>query len=547
MAEDQAHLAPALGMLAQLASPTAPCSNMIPASASLIPLEPGSPDLLTPAVLSKLLARALCVVSAQPVESFESWIEREHRQVPADRAPAPTDPRITMQLERVPIKIEPYAIDNGLVDTSIAGRFEQASEGMSAAVSGDRRVVWCPACCRDRPRDPATGSAAGDSKLVYARGSSGDLYAACLDGCSVEALAHGAAVDIREHEAERALLKSESARLEREAEAAAIAAESDLLAEPARAVDWLIPGLVPAQATTVLVGASGAKKTWLLIHAAICVAAGIPFLGRAAQRGRVLLLLLEDHEINRARIEPIALGLGTTLEALNGWLDVPRPSTFSLKADSPSSMAELGRRQRVRGYSLIGIDNISEVRSSASQSSESDATTMGLALQPLKWLASDGVVNGERVTASSPAIFTLHHANKNGDPRGSTAIQQHSSYMIQVEAASQKPDAAITIDTIDGCRVSSPGFAPIKLRYRGTLPKPVVPELADERKAAPAPKLDPRRARILAALSRERGMKTNELCTAVGGRRADVIKERGALEADGLIEERDGLWYLATP
>ncbi len=145
------------------------------------------------------------------------------------------------------------------------------------------------------------------------------------------------------------------------------------------------------------------------------------------------------------------------------------------------------------------------------------------------------------MTDEPPGILTLHHAGKSGDPRGSTAIQQHSSYMLGIAATSQR-DAPITIETIAGCRIAPSAFAPIKIRYRGMVPEPVTPEIVDDRKAA-APKADPLRGKILAALSRDRGVSVNELRAAVRKRKEDVAAMRDTLEAEGEIEQRDGLWY----
>lgn len=475
-------------------------------------------------------------------------LDAAHARVQRDAAARPRDPRLDLPLEHIPLDPHLPSHDLGGDDPGPAARFIAATEGVveaRAPIAGSSRsAVWCAACVFDRPRGP-DGLAPGRAGLIIDHAPNGSLVAACLLGCSADAIARAGAIDVATWETE---LRDEQ-RAARELESDGIADLASPLALTARPVEWLIPDLLPARATTLLVGASGAKKSWVAIHAAICVAAGIPFLGRPVQRGKVLLLLLEDHHHNRVRIEAIARGLGTSLEQLVGWLDCPPPSIFKLRSDEPTSMRQLGEWQRRRGYSAIVVDNLSEIRSGTSQSSESDATVMGLALAPLKRLASDGTVDDVVVAEDPPSIMVLHHAGANGQPRGSTAILQHMTYAVQVEAASQRPEAPLTIDTIDGCRVSAPDFQPIKLRYRGVMPAAVVPEPAgDERRVAPPPKADDARAKILAALVATPGMNATALAEAVGGNKATGIAARKALADEDVIEQRaDGLWYLAAP
>lgn len=56
----------------------------------------------------------------------------------------------------------------------------------------------------------------------------------------------------------------------------------------------LIKGLIPARSLGIVVGDSGVGKSPLLYQAAICVSAGIPFLGRATLSGPVLYLDFEN-------------------------------------------------------------------------------------------------------------------------------------------------------------------------------------------------------------------------------------------------------------
>jgi AAA domain len=58
--------------------------------------------------------------------------------------------------------------------------------------------------------------------------------------------------------------------------------------------EYIIEGLVPKQSISLLVGDSGLGKSPFLYQAAISVAAGVPFLGKAVRPGRVLYMDSEN-------------------------------------------------------------------------------------------------------------------------------------------------------------------------------------------------------------------------------------------------------------
>src|SRR5258708_37628378 len=81
-------------------------------------------------------------------------------------------------------------------------------------------------------------------------------------------------------------------------------------AEELKTADYIIGGLVPQQAITMIVGDSGLGKSPLLYQAGMCVAAGLSFLGRTVRQGRVLYI---DHENGLAQIDTLARRLATFL------------------------------------------------------------------------------------------------------------------------------------------------------------------------------------------------------------------------------------------
>src|SRR3990170_1404334 len=59
---------------------------------------------------------------------------------------------------------------------------------------------------------------------------------------------------------------------------------------PPPPLEWCVDGLLPLSSVSMLVGDPGAKKTFLAIDLAVCVAIGKPWLGRQVRQGPVLFI-----------------------------------------------------------------------------------------------------------------------------------------------------------------------------------------------------------------------------------------------------------------
>lgn len=67
-----------------------------------------------------------------------------------------------------------------------------------------------------------------------------------------------------------------------------------LRARELSASPFLIKGLLPTRSISLLVGDSGLGKSPLVYQAGLCIAAGVPFLGRETTKGRVLIADFEN-------------------------------------------------------------------------------------------------------------------------------------------------------------------------------------------------------------------------------------------------------------
>jgi hypothetical protein len=209
-------------------------------------------------------------------------------------------------------------------------------------------------------------------------------------------------------------------------------------------------------------------------------------------------------------------------------------------------MATFATWVRAFGYSLVVIDNATEVRSTRSQSAENDSTIISAALIPLARLAQEGMINGERVADRPPALVVLHHAGADGSLRGSTAFLQHADYVLEARAKNPKdPESAVSIALGEGSRLVGDGL-PTELRFRGFVPGPVTAVLA-EREAAPESKVANTakpREKLLGVIRSMAPAKWTPIRDAFGGDPARAAELRDELAADHAIEKRDGLWIV---
>jgi hypothetical protein len=451
--------------------------------------------------------------------------------------------------ESIPSRLEkrdPYTTQSRISDAIENCLASMPVEGLTS-----RRRCACPSTSMcggvalHREEDWSARRAA--RSLVYEISSHG-IRVRCMNGCEPAPIAVGIATTVTGYET---LLVNEF-NAEQKARAAARRARMDQLVDPfvystAAEQLWIYQGFIPSQALSLWRAPTEHMKTWVMLHAAICAAAGLPFLGRrVARRCRVLVVCLESRAINLSRIEPLARGLGVTRDDLRGWLYT---YPHDLKSDDPTSMARLAEYIREYGIDLVLIDNATKIRTSRSQSAENSADVMSAVLEPLATLAQDGEVNGDSLQDAdgrylSPAVVLLDH------DRGSTAVPQHADYVLTFERHSRRHDAPITVKESVGCRLTHKDST-FRVRYRGRTPDPIRPEPVDngDREDEPgaqeeheANEVDTRRAKVRAILPAG----FNAVAEKLGGSRRDLKPFMAAWVADGEIvyDEADRKWRL---
>jgi AAA domain len=166
--------------------------------------------------------------------------------------------------------------------------------------------------------------------------------------------------------------------------------------------DWLWRGLIAEGALTMLVGRSFIGKTMLVGGLLRAMEAGDPFLGRET-RTATAVLIREEHAVTlRPRAE--ALGLNEL------------KSEFASRSDgvfqtSWTSLIEQATEHALkRGHRLLVIDTFTGLAQLKAEE-ENDAGAITERLQPLVVATGEGL-----------GVLLLHHTNKNGQSRGSSAF-----------------------------------------------------------------------------------------------------------------------------
>jgi hypothetical protein len=171
------------------------------------------------------------------------------------------------------------------------------------------------------------------------------------------------------------------------------------------------------------VGDPGSKKTYSLMDALVCVALGKPWLGFGTLQGSVLIV---DEESGLRRLQR---RLGAVLLAHDAPPGTPVAYTslemFNLR--EPKQIARLDALLTAVQPVLVAIDALADVMPGADENSVKDTQPVFMALRGL----------AERHQC---AIVVIHHSNKAGSYRGSTAICGAVDMMLMVESKPESPD-----------------------------------------------------------------------------------------------------------
>lgn len=183
-------------------------------------------------------------------------------------------------------------------------------------------------------------------------------------------------------------------------------------------IEYLIEGLTPRESINVIVGDAGSGKTYAVLDMAVCVALGKQWLDHETRQATVLIV---DEESGERRLTR------RLHEVLNGHLvkreEAPQIFATCLQGFDARNLDDINALQIAilqTGAGLVIIDALMEVTPGAEENSVKD---MLPALHNLRRVAE----------CTNSAFWIIHHNNKNGGYRGTSAIKGKVDNMLMVE------------------------------------------------------------------------------------------------------------------
>jgi len=287
-------------------------------------------------------------------------------------------------------------------------------------------------------------------------------------------------------------------------------------------LDYLIPDLLPKPGLVMIHGAGGDGKSMTAWTLAKHVARGIPFSIRGAdvpvQQGKVLILNGDQSEVQvKQQMEDLELRHDDPVRVVMGW-DLNWYMRFIKLVEKHQP-------------ALVIIDSIT----GCSRGSAFDENRKEFA-GPLYWLANN---NGRLFPACT--ILVIHHSNKSGGFRGSTALRDSCDEVWSLRKPSEKEiervGVASRLITIEKSRAGR-GGSKLILKMLEDLTfelKDFVELTADS--ATPASIVDRVLQRLRTAANHDEGRTRVELNgdPICGGSVTGIKKALQRLEARGLI------------
>lgn len=181
---------------------------------------------------------------------------------------------------------------------------------------------------------------------------------------------------------------------------------TDILPPPR---DFSIDKLLLAGKSAVLAGLGGVSKTQLAIQAAICVALGMPFLGRNTKEGSVLMLLGEEDS------EEIARRFNATAKHLS--ISEYEKSQITKRVHSLPMIGEDMRMAKIQGGSAESTGFLTRVVDRSNALRDSSKCNVRLIV-----LDHAGLIHGGDFNAREDVVRTMSLINELADTTGSAVL-----------------------------------------------------------------------------------------------------------------------------
>ncbi|MFC2052844.1 AAA family ATPase [Chloroflexota bacterium] len=181
-------------------------------------------------------------------------------------------------------------------------------------------------------------------------------------------------------------------------------------------IEWIVEQLISEGSVSLFYGDPGSKKTYALLSLAVCVALGKSWLGFLVNQCKVLLI---DEESGERRL---SLRLAAAIRGELGDENTPVEfvSLAGFLLDNKVDQKELLELIKTSSAKLVIIDALTDVMD-GDENSKQDTQPVFTALRRI-------------AETTKAAIIVIHHSNKQGGYRGSSAIKGALDLMVKIES-----------------------------------------------------------------------------------------------------------------
>jgi hypothetical protein len=194
-------------------------------------------------------------------------------------------------------------------------------------------------------------------------------------------------------------------------------------------IDWVVEGLISSGSVSLMFGEGGTKKTYTCLDMGVCVALNKAWLERTVKQSKVLFVDEESGPRRFAR---------RYTEVLNGHdgnenTDLSYVSLSQLNLRNPDDVVALKALVRQTGAQMVFIDALADIMPGADENSVKDVQPIFLAIR-------------EIAEETGAAVIFIHHSNKIGNYRGSSALKAAVDLLLKVESEADKPHIRFTVE-----------------------------------------------------------------------------------------------------
>jgi phage/plasmid primase-like uncharacterized protein len=287
----------------------------------------------------------------------------------------------------------------------------------------------------------------------------------------------------------------------------------DIVCEELPPLVEIVEGLVAEQSKLSIVSSAKSFKTWTTINLAMCIAHGVPFLGRTTTRRRVLYLNLElKSNTFKRRVQAIAKALGIQVERT--WLvHLPlRGRTAGVPVhELITRISGIARRL---GIKVVVIDPLFKINTEGEENSSKDQTILMNEVDRLTTEAGCTVILNDHSgkgnqSEKDPLDVIRGSSAKGGDIDAAMVLRRH------------KVKACFSVDIIQR---ELPPVEPFVIGWKHPLMElrpDLKPEHMKKSKGGQSKEHDP--LRLLSAI--EGNTATNPISVSAWARAADVNRQ----------------------